>query len=255
MINTIFEKIKPPTYDIESEGIPKFINTDFIELDKIEYIKRFRTYGYDDSDDFENCRSMTQGYVAFEEYRVNNEVKIFSPIDGEIIRIHQIPVNVSGEWKVETKNLITSVTIRSSEYPAFTVYIMSLDIRDMGLQAGTELSAGQHIGYFCMSHAGTTVGLPYNAIRISVNTPDGYKKLSYFQVMTDDVFQSYKDRGATCIEDFIISKEERDTDPLTCTYASDCGGFFWIYEKGDIPSWVYLGNKPSDFKILSDIEY
>jgi len=254
MINTVLEKIKPPTYDIDAEGIPKFINTDFIELDKIGYIQRFRTYGYDDSDDFENCRSMKHVYLAFEEYRVNREVKIFSPIDGQIIDIGQISINVSGEWKVETKNLLTSVTIRSSEYPAFNIYIRWLDIRDMGLKTGMEVSEGQHIGYFCMSVVGKTIPLPCASIRVSVNTPDGYKKLSYFQVMTDDVFQSYEDRGATCIEDFIIPREERDADPLTCTY--DYGGnFFWIYEKGDIPSWVYLGNKPSDFEIVSDIEY
>ena len=73
-----------PCYNIETEGIPQFLNKDFIELDKIEYIKRYRSaYGGDSADDFEEYRVMNHHYVAYKEYwSVERAIKIFSPIDG-----------------------------------------------------------------------------------------------------------------------------------------------------------------------------
>ena len=71
--------------------------------------------------------------------------------------------------------------------------------------------------------------------------------------MTDDIFNDYKTRGATSRDEFIISKQERDNDTLTCT-PSPGTVTLWevIYEKGNIPNLVYMGEKPSDFEIVSD---
>jgi len=55
-------------YDIDSEGIPKFLDTNFINLEKIEYIKRFRSgLGASQADDFESCREMIHSFIPFEE--------------------------------------------------------------------------------------------------------------------------------------------------------------------------------------------
>lgn len=245
-----------PYYDIESEGIPKFINTDFVELDKIECIKRFRSgFGADSSDIFEDCRSMSNSFYAFSEYRIEKELKIFSPINGTIIGIHQIEVNASGTWQVEEEDLLTIIWIQSYEKPAFQIRLGYLDIRDMGFEYVTSLSAGQHIGYGSMNYIGRITGAPPSlGVSISVNTPYGVQKVSYFDVITDDVFQNYKNRGATSRDDFIISKGERDSHPLNCTYDPNTGksATTWIYEKGDIPNFVYLGRNPDDFDIITD---
>jgi hypothetical protein len=43
-------------YDIDTYGIPKFVNVNYIELEKIHRISRFRSSeGHDYSDDFESC--------------------------------------------------------------------------------------------------------------------------------------------------------------------------------------------------------
>ncbi len=245
-----------PCYDIETEGIPKFIDVDFTELDKIEYIQRFRSgYGMDSSDDFENCRVMRHNYVPFEEYMEDREVKIYSPINGTIVEIWQIYVNVSGTWKPGVEDLATRIIIQSSEYPAFTIKLTMVDIREMDLHKGLKVYTGQHLGYACLRYVHTVTKISSLGIDVKDNTyPSGTKMLSYFDVITDTVFQAYKDRGATSREDFIISKEERDEDPLTCVYdpIPNILWVIWIFDKGNIPNWVYLGNDPSDFQIVYD---
>jgi len=242
-----------PHYDIESEGIPKFINTDFVELDKIECIKRFRSgFGSDNSDIFEDCREMNNLFYAFNEYRVEKELKIFSPINGTIMGIYQIESNVSGTWQGVEEDLFTIIWIQSHEYPAFTIRLGWLDIRDMGVKYGTRLSAGQHIGYGCMKYNGKVTGAPVVEASISINTLNGVKKVSYFDVITDDVFQNYKNRGVPSRDDFIISKEERDAHPLNCIDETKGPETDWIYEKGDIPNFVYLGKDPDNFDIITD---
>jgi len=50
---------KIPMYDIDKYGISKFVDTDYIELDKIYRVSKFRSgIGHDYSDNFEENRSM-----------------------------------------------------------------------------------------------------------------------------------------------------------------------------------------------------
>ena len=249
----LFSEHDRACYDIETEGIPKFIHSHFIELDKIEYIKRLRSaYGKSSSDDFEDCRQMSHGYVPFEEYMGDKEVKIYSPVNGTIIKIGHPYLNMSGSWNKDYSDVTTTIKIQPSEYPAFTIILSFVDIRDMGLHIGLQVSAGQHIGYACMKYVDKVTKIASFTIVVKVDTcPYGTKRLSYFDVITDNVFQAYKDRGATAREEFIISKEERDKDPLTCILDSTLGRYY-IYDKGNIPNWVYLGDNPDDFQIVSD---
>lgn len=242
-------------YDVDSEGIPTFVNTNFIELDKIEYIKRFRSgYGTSQSNDFESCRTMVHAFIPFEEYwSVDREIKVFSPVKGTIVKIGQPLVNDSGDWVYKDSKYLSSISIRPADFPAFIIKINYIDISQMNVYMGRSLSEGQHIGYANLQLAHSVFKSPFISINIKVNTcPSNYeKKLSYFDVMTDKVFQEFKDRGATNREEFIISKEERDSHPLNCTY-DNIANTFWIYEKGDIPNWVYLGENPEDFRIVSN---
>jgi len=250
---SFYEEPDRPCYDIETEGIPKFIHTHFIELDKIEYIKRFRSgYGMSSSDDFEDCRIMNHGYVPFEEHMGDKEVKIYSPVNGTIIKIGHTFLNESGTWNEDQADIATTIKIQPSEYPAFTIILSFVDIRDMGIYSGLQVSAGQHIGYACLEYRDAVSKISSLGISVKVNTcHSSTKRFSYFDVITNNVFQAYKDRGATAREEFIISKEERDKDPLTCVLNPNAGGY-WITDKGNIPNWVYLGDNPDDFQIVPD---
>ena len=196
---------------------------------------------------------MAHNYVPFDEYTGDKEIKIFSPINGTIIEIWQIYINSSGTWQPGEEDSATYIIIKPSNYPEFKIKINMIDIRDMGLQNGMKVYTGQHLGYACMRYANTVTKLRSFGIIISVNIcPSGEMKVSYFDVMTDKIFADYEARGAFSREQFIISKEDRDVDPLTCVFESSVGyiGESWIYEKGNIPNWVYLGSDPNDFKMV-----
>lgn len=192
--------------------IPKFVNTDYIELSKISRISKFRSnVGHNYSDDFESCRSMKH-YFQPDESVDWSAVLIYSPVNGTVSRIDQ-------EWAG------TQVRIRSDEYPDifFILFHVSLDnpinIEDHVI-AGQQL--GTHIGEQTMSD-----------IAVGMNTQDGWKLISYFEIMTDSLFQNYQLRGLNSRDDFIIPREARDADPLTCE-----GEEFTV--GGNLENWVVL---------------
>lgn len=53
-------------------------------------------------------------------------------------------------------------------------------------------------------------------IAIRIETPAGARLVSYFDAMTDDVFQSYQARGVPSRSAMVIGRAERDASPLTC---------------------------------------
>ena len=60
------------------DSIPKFVDCDYLDLDKINKISKFRSgMGHDYSDDFESCRSMKHYFNPnVEDYSL---IEIFSP--------------------------------------------------------------------------------------------------------------------------------------------------------------------------------
>ena len=47
------------TYDVDKNGVPQFMEADYIDLSRITQISKFRSAaGHDFSDSFESCRSM-----------------------------------------------------------------------------------------------------------------------------------------------------------------------------------------------------
>ena len=203
-------------------GIPQFISVDVIELSKISKISKFRSgAGHDYSDDFESCRSMKHYFIPKSNVdRVS--VKIFSPVNGTVIDRSEEYSIESGFWKG------TVITIKSIDYPAFYVIIYHVDLISE-LNVGDEVVAGQELGrpadYENLTIADTAVG---------VITPEGYKLVSYFDVMTDFLFQNYQARGLSSRADIIISKEERDADPLVCEGEEE-----FIYT-GNLENWITL---------------
>ncbi len=207
-------EVQEDKYDIDKNGIPKFVNSDYIELDKIYRISKFRSsIGHDYSDDFESCRSMKHYFLPKSDIDWSS-IKIFSPINGKIFKIYQ-------EWAG------TQMHIKSNEFPAFYFIIFHINISD-SLKVGDMLNAGKQIG----THIGSQT---MSDIAIGVNTPNGWKLISYFDVISDSIFQIYKLRGVNSRSDLIITKEERDTDTLRCS-----GDTF--INTGTLENWVELNS-------------
>lgn len=201
------------TYDVNTNGIPKFVSVDYIELSKIQMISKFRSSaGHDYSDDFETCRTMKHYYWPFGGSPWT-EINIYSPINGTISKNFQ-------EWAG------AQIWIKSNDYPAFYIIIPHLNLSNP-LNEGDMVIAGQLLG----NHIGDQT---MSDIMVGVNTPSGWKLLSYFDVITDFLFQSYQTRGVSSREMMIISKDARDADPLTCVR---WGGYT---NSGNIGNWISL---------------
>ena len=183
-------------WDIDKDGIPKFVSTNYIEPDKIYRISKFRSsVGHDYSDAFEHCRSMKH-YFEPKSTLDWSTVKIYSPVTGKITRVEQ-------EWAG------TKIEIASDEYPAFRFSIFHINTTkqfsiDEQVMAGVQL--GTQIGSQTMSD-----------ISVIVNDPTHQGRMvSYFDVLTDAVFTQYQNRGVNNRGDLMIPKTVRDANPLTC---------------------------------------
>jgi hypothetical protein len=174
---------------------------DYIELGRIARISRFRSgVGHDYSGGGESCRSMKHYFVP-----ASYPVKIFSPVSGTVGYLTQ-------EWAG------TQVGIQSGARTFIVFHVSVLP----SITVGTSLTAGQQIG----THVGSQT---WSDIAVR----EGDQLLSYFEVMKDAVFQSYRSRGVGARGELIISQAARDAEPLTCNGDSFAG-------PGSIPNWIDL---------------
>ena len=203
--NTCFELVT---------GQSRFVETDYIELSKIYCISKFRSgIGHDYSDDFEFCRSMKHYYQPKDS--VNwGDVKIYSPVDGVISRKFE-------EWAG------TQIWIQSSAHPEFEFIIFHINLNP-AINIDSTVSAGQQLG----THIGSQT---MSDIAVSMSTPEGTRLVSYFDVMSDSLFQNYQLRGLTSRDEVIISEAERDLDPLTCNGEE-------FLNSGNLENWAILSD-------------
>ncbi len=200
-------------WDIDKSGIPKFIGTNYIELDKIYRISKYRSsVGHDYSDSHEQCRSMKHYFEPYSETDWST-VKIFSPVKGIITRVEQ-------EWAG------TKLEIASDEYPAFRFSIFHIN-PSAQYNIDDAVAEGELLG----THFGNQT---YSDISVIVNDPLRQGRMvSFFDVMTDGLFAEYSLRGINSRNDVIISKEARDANPLSCNGDT--------FAPGDLlENWFYL---------------
>lgn len=188
------EEQKPSDiWDIEKSGIPRFVETNYIELDKIYRVSKFRSsVGHDYSDAFEQCRSMKHYFEPRSESDWTT-IKIFSPVTGTITRNEM-------EWAG------AKIEIASDDYPAFRFsifHINPLKLFNIGDKVVSGEQMGTHIGPQTMSD-----------ISVIVNDPTKQGRMvSYFEVITNTLLNTYTNLTR---EDFIIQKSTRDANPLNC---------------------------------------
>lgn len=70
-------------------------------------------------------------------------------------------------------------------------------------------------------------------LNIQPTVQPAFRLVSWFDVITEAVFQEYRAKGVVARDDMIISLAARDADPLTCN-----GEAFTTF--GTLPSWVAL---------------
>lgn len=219
-------------------GLEKFIQADFIDLSKIYSISKFRSgAGHDFSQRGESCRSMkhyfapqwspdgeklreTNGGMPPRPDGSENDIAIYSPVDGEITGIQK-----------EKSPIGEQIYIKPNSSPSSVVRLFHVYLDD-GYAKGKKVKAGEKIG---------DIG-QYSTTDIAVKTANGF--VSYFDVMPDDLFAKYLERGVTNREELIFSKDYRDANPLECNgenfavnYDSDPNSGNYVYLSGFIDNF------------------
>jgi hypothetical protein len=221
-----------PEYDITNNSVPQFVKKDFTQLNKIEMISKFRSgIGHSFTDEFENCRSMKHYFSPYANFRKNNEVEIYSPVNGTITSIfndgHGASIGLNNK----------QIFIRSNEYPAFTFQLFHIDLSDSSIAIGSKVLGGKMLGHARLYYDDLLEYANSFDIAVWVNTPTGSKLISYFETLHDTVFNSYVSRGINSRDDFIITFGQRNNDPLTCSSET-------FANSGNLENWVLLQNLP-----------
>lgn len=192
--------------NLDENNLPKIVQADFIDLDRINVISKFRSgAGHDFSYGDETCRSMKHYfYSSYPPSRVNPQtytpkipyINIYSPVGGVITSIdtERFPIG-------------KQIHIQPSSQPELTILLFHVYPVET-LKVGSKVSTGEKIGI--IGADGTT------DIAVQVGMYGG-RLFSYFDVMSDQIFQHYKDRGLNSRDDVIISRQYRDQHPLGCT--------------------------------------
>ena len=204
------------SYDFENLGVPKIANANYIDLSKIGRISRFRStigHSYTDSDSTETCRSMKHYFEPKNTVDWTN-VDIYAPVTGTIYGLQ-----TDGNWGYQ-------VRIRSVNQPIFFIAVFHVNI-DSGIIKGKWVHAGDHLGKHASSFTMSDIAVTYKG-------KENGHLFSFFEAMTDSVFNLYKVRGVQSREAAIITKAERDADPVPCV------GEQQFTVEGTTPDWLVL---------------
>lgn len=201
-----FKNIQDTT---DPNNLPQFIQADFIDLDKIMSISKFRSgSGHDFSQGSgEKCRSMkhyfnVQNTQEGERLRSQNngmppgpdgknDISIYSPVDGKISAIQS------------DQTLGEQIYIQPTGYSDIKIRLFHM-YKLEGVKNGRAVKAGEKIG---------VIG-QYQNTDIAITRGSDY--ISYFEVIPDSIFAKYVARGVVDRSELIITKEYRDANPLKC---------------------------------------
>ena len=208
-------------------ALPKVVTNDFTNVgDFIEDISYFRSSaGHDYSDSFESCRSMKHYFSPREEERENNNVPVYSPFAGTIVQLN----TEEGGGFLDDGVTNQRTMILSEHDSSVLAVIFHIDLQSVDLTVGSSVEAGQQLGHARME---SRRGVAHDFdIAMHLNTADGVRYVSYFELLDDDVFSGYTGFGSYR-SDFIIMESQRNADPLTCdgeTFTS----------KGSLARWIF----------------
>jgi hypothetical protein len=93
-------------------------------------------------------------------------------------------------------------------------------------QPATRYEAGARIG----THIGNET---MSDVAVLVDDPNGYRLVSWFDAITDALFETYRARGLEARSDAIITRAARDASPLRCNGEA-------FADKGVLPNWIRL---------------
>jgi hypothetical protein len=202
-------------YDLGALGPPRALDANYIDLSKIARISRFRsTVGHSYVDGTgETCRSKKHYFEPSMTIDWTS-VDIYAPATGVITGRR-----VDGFAGFQ-------VGLRPLALPALNVALFHVNANP-DIVVGTWVEAGAHLG----RHASR---FTMSDIAMNIGSKEQGTLLSYFDVMTDNVFSEYRARGVLSREAAVITRAERDADPVPCVGEQQ----FTVF--GTLPDWLVL---------------
>ena len=216
------------------------IISNFIDLDKIEKISKYRSCAGHvtvPKDARESKRSMKHYFSVKSEYLGNDTVPIHAPFDGIVATVRvDLAAGLEGEiWIVPNDKFAIVPPIGRWSFS-----VQHINVRD-GLHRGNTVGAGELIGYAAVG-GGTrnTFDVVYAKGALFPKNIDNWNGPfieldSVFNFMSDKVFAEYQEKGLESKNNLIINKEERDKNP--CEY-KDKGPYF--IDQYNLNNWVFL---------------
>ena len=226
---------EPSAPPVDLSNLPKFVTNNFIDLDTFKSITKFRgAYGHDYSASDEeydptgkSCRSMKHYFEAytldqrwsgqFGSYDTKGNVNYYAPTSGKIIDI------VHGSFSRDngSEGEEWQFTIESSEYPSVNIKFHHVNL-EPHLRGGGNVKAGDVLGTIARDNGQGEIA---SYVLLGKGT---LKYVSFFELITDDVFALYESRGLKNRSDVIISREDRESNPIPCTIGDGEGGKFYF---------------------------
>lgn len=190
--------VNPPVYDVFEREPPQFVTHRLVDVSEATHVSYFRSgYGHSYTNDFETCRSMKH-YISDDSGGDGEHETQYAPTTGLV---------TTTEAEADARDV--RVVITPEGHPAFDLELFHID-PEPGIEEGAQVTAGQKLGVYRFDSY--TVGEP----AVNVWTPTGRTLVSYFEVMTDDVFAEYEERGVPSREEFVLGRSYRDSNPIEC---------------------------------------
>lgn len=189
------------------ETPPRFVEHNVVDLAYVDRISKFRSaYGHDYShSDPEDCRSMKHYFQleSRENRTMRAETAYYAPVEGTVVSL----IYESHDPDDARMQIVTS------EYPSVVFQYHHVD---PGVSEGDDVEAGQQIGHVSLAN-------PEAEIAVMQHWEDTSQQISFFEILGDDVFQQYRERGVDTRDRLVISEQYRDEHPLACE--GDGGSF------------------------------
>lgn len=192
------------------DNLPKIAQNP-VDLTQIDAISRFRSSAGHNSTDFtETCRSMKHYFQP--NVQTGQTTKIFSPFRAIVVGVYNDDGPI-GDDEITNQH----ITLQPIDHPGIAVDIFHTELT-APLVIGTVVEAGTHIAWADLSRGS---GASDFDIAVYVHTAQGVRNASIIDLMTDEAFADYSAwSGLASRNDFKISKDLRDANPLQCAFDS-----------------------------------
>jgi hypothetical protein len=221
--------VKKPELSVPATAdLPKIVTADVVDLSNYGGVSKFRSgAGHSFASGGEKCRSMkhyflpkTQSDMAGDPSKIPatldpaTNIPIYSPVNGKItaIQTEQFPLGKQLHIQVDGQ--------KSYDVRLFHVYPLD------SIKVGSTVKAGERVG--------SVMSTQQFDVAIDLFTVKGPQNISYFDVMTDDIFAKYQAQGIKTKSDLIITKEARDAAPF------ECKGEEFVNHQSDDADWSYF---------------